>query len=95
MELTGKQKRDLRSLGQHLDPVCTVGKAGVTDAIVAKLASLLDHHDLIKVRIATEGEDRNDVAQFLADATHSALVGVLGRTFLLYRPNPHAEHQPD
>ena len=84
--LSGKQRRYLRGLGHHLDPVVHVGKEGLSEGLLGALDAALLTHELIKVRIAESvGDDRHSVAQALAEATSAELAQVLGRTFLLYR----------
>ena len=91
MELTGKDRRALRALGHHRKPVVFVGKDGVTDAVVTAVAEAHAGDELIKVRVLdTCEDDRNEVAAALAERTGSALVQVLGRTLLLYRPDPES-----
>lgn len=86
MKLTGKQNRHLRGLGHHLRPIVQVGQGGMTDAILEATNRGLDDHELIKVKIGSE--ERQTVAGDLAARSHSALVQVLGRIVLLYRPHP-------
>ena len=89
MELTGKQKRHLRSRGQELPATLTVGKAGATEAVVAQLRHLLEKRELVKVRLpAMPPEGRQALAEQLARAAGAACAGTLGRTALLHRPNP-------
>ena len=89
MALTGKQRRFLRSLGHHLDAVVQVGKQGVSDAVVAAADAALAAHELIKIRCASEcPQDRDEVAAALTTAVAAELVQKLGRTLLLYRPDP-------
>ncbi len=86
MKLTGKQKRYLRGLGHHLDPIVMIGKAGLSEAIVTSTSEALDQHELIKLKVQDGCElDRREVADALAKVTQASLVQVLGRTFLLYR----------
>ena len=88
ISLSGKQKRYLRGLGQRLDAVCIIGKAGATDEIVRNISQLLAERELVKVRLTSEhGRERKITAARLAEATGSNCVGVVGRTVLLYRPN--------
>ena len=88
VELTGKQKKHLRSLGQHLDAVVTVGKEGITKPVVRGIGDLLDKRELIKVRLTgPSGAARKEVAPALAQAAAAACIAVVGRTVLLYRPN--------
>ena len=86
--LTGKQKRYLRALGQKLSAVAVIGKAGLNDAAVANLASLLARHELVKVRLGEAGPaERNELVAQLEQAAGAQCAGQVGRTALLYRPN--------
>ena len=88
-ELTGKQNRRLRSLGQKIEPVCTVGKAGLSDGLTGQISSIFEARELIKIRLpAGNAKERQQMAEQLACSTGAHCVGVLGRTALLYRPNP-------
>lgn len=89
MPLTGKQRRHLRALGHHLDPVVQLGKQGLTDAVVEAVSTAIEQHELVKVRLGTEcPEDRSDVGARLAPAVQAELAQTLGRTLLLYRRHP-------
>ena len=83
MPLTGKQRRALRALGHHLEPVVIVGQNGITDGVVGAVDQALHDHELIKVKIAPE--DRKEAAARLAEATGAELAQLLGRTILLFR----------
>jgi RNA-binding protein len=86
-ELTGKQRRHLRALGHHLDPVVQVGHEGVNDAVIRQTDAQLDAHELIKVKIGESSpQDRHEAAELLAGRTQAQVAQVLGRTALLYRP---------
>jgi RNA-binding protein len=88
-ELTAAQKRYLRGLGQALAPTLQIGREGVTPAAAAALEPLLQRHELVKGKVQRTTEaDPAAVATSLAEANSAALVAVVGRTFLLFRPNP-------
>lgn len=88
VELTGKQKKNLRSLGQRLEAVVTVGKEGITESVVRGIGDLLDKRELIKVRLTgPSGAARKEIAPELAQAADAACIAIVGRTVLLYRPN--------
>jgi RNA-binding protein len=86
-QLTGKQNRFLRGLGHGLSPFVMIGKQHLSDEVIRATNEALEAHELIKVKIQ-EGclVDRKTVAAELAAETGSAIVQVLGKTFLLYRP---------
>ncbi len=87
--LTGKLRRELRSLGHHLNPVVMVGREGVRPQLIAQVDRELDAHELIKIRVLDAApESRGETADAIARATGAALVQVLGRTALLFRPRP-------
>ena len=83
--LTGKQRQFLKGLAHPLSPIVRVGKAGVTDAVVAETKKSLDSHELIKVRIDVEdrGQRRDVVSRLVAD-TGAHLVGSVGKVAVLY-----------
>jgi len=88
-DLSGKQRRHLRALGHHLDPLLQIGHEGVTDAVVAQANTQLGRHELIKVRVLESSPlDRREAADELAARTGADLAQVLGRTFLLYKRDP-------
>ena len=80
LPLNGKQRRELRALGHHLEPVVIVGQQGVTDGVVAAVDQALHDHELIKVKINEGPEDRHEAAEKLAEDTGSELAQLLGRT---------------
>ncbi|WP_438011499.1 ribosome assembly RNA-binding protein YhbY [Sorangium sp. So ce321] len=89
MDLTGKQRRHLRALGHHLDPVVQLGKAGLTDGVVAAVEAAVERHELVKVRLGTECPDElGDVADALSGRLRAEVAQTLGRTILLYRRHP-------
>lgn len=85
MALTGKQRRKLRAMGHHLEPVVMVGQQGVTGAVIAAAEQALHDHELIKVKINEGPEDRHEAAERLASATEAELAQLLGRTALLFK----------
>jgi RNA-binding protein len=85
-EMTGKQRRYLRALGQGLTATLHVGHEGVSEAVVRQAEALLEAHELVKVRVGDSAPaDRHATAEELARRTGAALAQVLGRTALLYR----------
>ncbi len=88
IQLTGKQNRFLRGLGHGLRPFVMVGKHHLSEEVVKSTNEALEAHELIKVKIQ-EGclADRKTVAAELAAVTGAAVVQILGKTFLLYRPS--------
>jgi RNA-binding protein len=87
-KLTGRQKTHLRGLGQKLDSSLSVGRGGVTKTVTNEVERLLATHELVKVRVLAERDDRPVITEALAAATRSEMVGNVGKTVLLYRAEP-------
>ncbi|KJS83065.1 MAG: RNA-binding protein [Peptococcaceae bacterium BICA1-8] len=86
--LSGKQRRFLRALGNALDPIVQIGKAGVTESVIFSLNEALTARELVKARVLKNClEETKDVAQELTDGTGSNLVQIIGRNIILYRPS--------
>jgi RNA-binding protein len=86
-ELTSKRRRELRADAHGLEPIVHVGHGGVTESVVRAVSRALHDHELIKVRLH-DPEDKKGMAAELADATRSALCGLVGHTVILFRAKP-------
>jgi len=87
VELTGKQRRYLRSIGQQRKPVVMIGRAGLSDSVMREVKTALKDHELIKIRLGPECElERKEAATMLSERSNSQIAQVVGRTMLLYRP---------
>lgn len=88
MELSSKQRKYLRSRAHELKPVVMLGKDGLSDGVVREVDEALAAHELIKVRLAGERDERRQQAEEMADACDAALAGVVGKVAILYRRHP-------
>jgi RNA-binding protein len=51
-------KKKLRAEAHTLKPVVMIGQSGLTAAVVAEIEQAFDSHELIKVKIRAEREER-------------------------------------
>ena len=63
-DLTGAQRRHLRSLAHPLRPVVLVGEAGLSEAVLKALDDALTSHELVKVRLR-QPENKKEAARAL------------------------------
>lgn len=86
--LTNAQKKFLRKLGHDLNPVIYIGKEGLSDSVVEAVDEALTIHELIKVKIINTNKiTKQEAATAVPDKTGAALVLLIGKTLLLYRPS--------
>lgn len=94
-EITSRQRRQLRALAHHLEPVVQVGTRGITDELVGAVDAALEDHELVKVRVSENAPiDRKEVGPALAERTESHDVGCIGRIVILYRRHPTEPRVP-
>jgi RNA-binding protein len=88
MTLTAAQTRFLRGQAHDLKALLQVGGKGISEALVAEVDGALEHHELIKVKIAGNERDARDAMIVeLANRAGAALVQRIGHTAILYRPS--------
>lgn len=92
-ELTGKQRRWLRARAHGLEPVVHVGGKGLTDAVVGETDRALEAHELIKVRLVGDREEREAAAAALAERCRAEALGIVGKVAMLYRRHAEAERR--
>ena len=83
--LTASQRRELRARAHPLAPVAQVGRGGVTDAFVAELDRALDAHELVKIRLRGERDERATQLEEVTARLDCAVVSTVGAVATLYR----------
>ena len=87
MELTSKQRAQLRGLANSLDVIVHIGKDGISENLVKQADEALEARELIKARVLETSEySPKEAAEAVAKATRSEVVQVIGTKFVLYRP---------
>ncbi|NIH15521.1 ribosome assembly RNA-binding protein YhbY [Serratia symbiotica] len=88
MHLNNKQKQHLKGLAHPLKPVIMLGNRGLTEGVLAEIEQALKHHELIKVKIASEDrETKTLIADAIVRKTGACNVQVIGSTLILYLPS--------
>ena len=87
MELTSKQRAQLRGLANSIDTIVHIGKDGISENLVKQVDDAMEARELIKGRVLENNieYDARLAAEELAKATRSEVVQVIGTKFVLYR----------
>ena len=95
MELTSKQRAQLRGLANSIDTILHVGKDGIGDNLVKQADDALEARELIKGKVLENSMlTSREAAEELAQRTRSDVVQVIGTKFVLYRPS-HKKDKTD
>ena len=84
--MTSKQRAYLKGLAMKLDPVINVGKSSITPEFTSAIAEVLETRELIKISVLKNCLDEpREIAEVLAERTHSQVVQVIGKKIVLYK----------
>ena len=89
MELTSKQRAQLRGIASTEDTIVMVGKDGIGENLVKQVNDALEARELIKGKVLENSMlTAREAAEELAPLTRSEVVQVIGSKFVLYRRQP-------
>ena len=92
MDLTSKQRAQLRGLANGIDTNVHIGKDGIGENLTRQANDALEARELIKCRVLENSMlTSREAAEELARATRSEVVQVIGTKFVLYRPSHNKE----
>lgn len=88
MDITTKQRAQLRAMANTLDTTLYVGKDGITANTQKEAYDLLQARELIKCAVQQNSPlTAREACHALCDKTGAAPVQVIGRRFVIYRRN--------
>lgn len=89
-DLTGFQKKYLRSLAHSMKPIVFVGQKGVNGMLIRAIHEALDAHELIKIKFieVKQKDQKEELCKKIERATTSVLVGLIGHIGIFYRIHP-------
>lgn len=86
MELTSKQRAQLRGIANSIDTIVIIGKDGITDNLVKQANDALEAREIIKCRVLESAMlTTREACEELSRLTRSEPVQVIGTKFVLYR----------
>ncbi len=86
--MTPAKIKQLKSQAHLLKPVIMVGQSGLTKSVLDEIEVTLNTHELIKIKIRAEKEDRIQISAQIIEATRAELIQSIGQIIVVYRQNP-------
>lgn len=71
-----------------MDCGIAIGKEGVSRTVLIELKKLFSHHELVKVKLHAERDERPMLCTQIESETGSIEAGAVGKTALFYRQHP-------
>lgn len=66
-----------------------IGQAGLTTGVLAEIELALNSHELIKVKIRAERDERQVLSEQICNETKAELIQSIGQIIVIYRLNPN------
>ncbi len=86
--MTSKQRAYLKSLASTINPIFQVGKASLTPEFIEGIDEAFNRRELLKIAVLKNCmDDPEEIAQTIAERTHSQVVQVIGKKIVLYKPD--------
>ena len=86
--MTSKQRAYLMGLASTLDPIFQVGKSSLTPELTSAVLEAFNNRELIKIAVLKNCfDDPKEIANMLAERTHSQVIKVIGKKIVLYKEN--------
>ena len=65
-----------------------VGQSGLTKSVLEEIEVTLNTHELIKIKIRAEKEERIQILAQIIEASQAKLIQSIGQIIVIYRKNP-------
>lgn len=84
--MTSKRRAYLKGCAMTLDTILHIGKSGITPEITESVNEALEARELIKLNALKNCMyDIREMADTLAERTHSEVIQIIGRKIILFR----------
>jgi RNA-binding protein len=91
--LKGSQRKYLRGLAHDLRPLVQVGKEGVSTTVLVAVDLALEAHELIKVQIMAERDDRKAMIAQIESGARCECAGAIGKMAIFFRQQVDLERR--
>ncbi len=86
--MNSEQLKQMKTQAHELRPVIMIGQAGLTEAVLKEIELALDTHELIKIKVRAEREQRKQIQQRICTETTAELIQSIGQIIVIYRKKP-------
>ena len=90
-DLNGAQRNYLRGVAHGYKPLVQIGKEGLSERVLAAIDTAIVAHELIKVKIVADRDQREKLVPVIEEHLDCECVGTVGRMAILYRQHPESE----
>jgi len=89
--LSPAERQRLKGRAHKLDPLVIVGAGGLSASVIAEIDRNLKSHELIKVRVGADRDERAAMLEEICAKTGAQPVQHIGKILVLLRKNPDTQ----
>jgi RNA-binding protein len=86
--MNSTDKSHLKVKAHRLKAIVRIGQLGLTEAVLAEIQLALVTHELIKIKINANRDQRKEISQQICKVTQAELLQTIGQMLIIYRKNP-------
>ena len=83
--------KQFKTQAHILKPTVTVGHAGLTESVLNEIKITLETHELIKIKIRAERDERKIIRDQIISESKSELIQYIGQNLVIYKKRPPAK----
>jgi len=91
--LSPAERQALKGRAHKLEPVVIVGGDGLTASVIAEIDRCLKSHELLKVRVNADRDDREAMLLEICAKTGAQPVQHIGKILVLFRENTETQQK--
>ena len=91
MPLNSKRRQALKAKAHSLKPTVMTGNNGLTEAVLNEIDIALTAHELIKIKLVTERDERKKWITEICEKLQAEPVQLIGQIAVLFRHNPESK----
>ena len=83
--MNSEKKKQFKAQAHVLKPVIIIGQNGLTESVLKEIEITLETHELIKIKIRADREERKQICQQIVTKTQSEQIQTIGQILVIYR----------
>lgn len=84
-------KRTLKQLSHHLEPVVLLGAKGLTEAVHKEIEVALEAHELVKIKLSSKDKnEKQKLIEAICQKHGATLINQIGHVIVLFRARAEA-----
>ncbi len=91
--LDSAQRKFLKGLAHNLQPMVLVGKGGISDGVREEISTVLESHELVKIKFNDFKAEREALSSQVVDSLEAELVQIIGNVAVIYRASSNTENR--